>query len=302
MLQRCGNGVVDQGEQCDDGNRANGDGCSSTCQVESMSSNNRPNSARRVGASMSQCGNGILEAGEQCDDGNTIGGDNCDSNCQIEAIRRPFSICGNGVVEASEECDSGNPAGGNGCTANCTKMSMMNQVSDWARALGLVNSRVTASSSCIPVQQVPNGRTAIQSMTPTSAVVEVRCNDGFQFRGLPDASAVTITCANSVWDSSPVCEPAAASITNECLGCLCKAEGCSSGCRSEGDKWYCGPYSISFQYFQLCQPNGGDWLTCALDRECSERCVKNFVNTYTPHCTRGRTPTCEVSDACHKSL
>jgi cysteine-rich repeat protein len=30
----CGDGFVDQGEQCDDGNNANGDGCSSTCQFE----------------------------------------------------------------------------------------------------------------------------------------------------------------------------------------------------------------------------------------------------------------------------
>jgi uncharacterized protein (TIGR03382 family) len=33
----CGNGVVDPGEQCDDGNTTNGDGCSSTCQDETTS-------------------------------------------------------------------------------------------------------------------------------------------------------------------------------------------------------------------------------------------------------------------------
>jgi cysteine-rich repeat protein len=30
----CGNGTVDQGEQCDDGNTAAGDGCSASCQME----------------------------------------------------------------------------------------------------------------------------------------------------------------------------------------------------------------------------------------------------------------------------
>lgn len=30
----CGNGQVESGEQCDDGNKTNGDGCSSTCQTE----------------------------------------------------------------------------------------------------------------------------------------------------------------------------------------------------------------------------------------------------------------------------
>lgn len=63
----CGNGNVEAGEQCDDGNTTNGDGCSSTCQIETP-----------------VCGNGNLEAGEQCDDGNTNNGDGCDSNCQFE--------------------------------------------------------------------------------------------------------------------------------------------------------------------------------------------------------------------------
>ncbi len=30
----CGNGVLEQGEQCDDGNNVSGDGCSATCQIE----------------------------------------------------------------------------------------------------------------------------------------------------------------------------------------------------------------------------------------------------------------------------
>ncbi len=33
----CGNGLVESGEQCDDGNTVNGDGCSSTCQKEGAS-------------------------------------------------------------------------------------------------------------------------------------------------------------------------------------------------------------------------------------------------------------------------
>ncbi len=33
-ISLCGNGIVDAGEMCDDGNRMDGDGCSSTCTVE----------------------------------------------------------------------------------------------------------------------------------------------------------------------------------------------------------------------------------------------------------------------------
>jgi cysteine-rich repeat protein len=64
----CSNGVVEAGEQCDDGNATGGDGCSATCQLEPMA----------------VCGNGVLEAGEQCDDGNITSGDGCSATCQLE--------------------------------------------------------------------------------------------------------------------------------------------------------------------------------------------------------------------------
>ncbi len=43
----CGNAVLDNGEQCDDGNRKNLDGCSSICKIE-------------------RCGDGISQPGEEC--------------------------------------------------------------------------------------------------------------------------------------------------------------------------------------------------------------------------------------------
>ena len=65
----CGNGILETGEECDDNNTIDGDGCSSQCTIESNAA----------------CGNGILEAGEECDDGNTDDGDGCSSQCVIEA-------------------------------------------------------------------------------------------------------------------------------------------------------------------------------------------------------------------------
>ena len=65
----CGNGTVETGETCDDGNATDGDGCSGVCQNENQSS---------------VCGNGTVESGEQCDDGNTTDGDGCSANCQTE--------------------------------------------------------------------------------------------------------------------------------------------------------------------------------------------------------------------------
>ena len=70
----CGNGVVDSGEECDDGNAAGGDGCTAACKSEGGVA----------------CGNGVLEAGEQCDDNNTTAGDGCSSTCQTEPP--PFDL------------------------------------------------------------------------------------------------------------------------------------------------------------------------------------------------------------------
>jgi cysteine-rich repeat protein len=97
----CGNGIVEAGEACDDGNAASGDGCSASC-------------AREQGA---VCGNGAVEAGEECDDGNTTDGDGCSSTCKDEP--KP-GVCGNGVVEPPEACDDGDAERYDGCEPDCT--------------------------------------------------------------------------------------------------------------------------------------------------------------------------------------
>jgi len=94
----CGDGNVDDahGEECDDNNLANGDGCSSSCLIE--------------------CGNGNLDHGEECDDANTVNGDGCSSSCLIE--------CGNGRLDYGEECDDGNTVNGDDCSNICTLASL----------------------------------------------------------------------------------------------------------------------------------------------------------------------------------
>lgn len=56
----CGNGHVDVGEACDDGNQVSGDGCRGDC------------------GKIEVCGDGFLDQGEACDDGNLNTADGCD--------------------------------------------------------------------------------------------------------------------------------------------------------------------------------------------------------------------------------
>lgn len=58
----CGNSNVEFGEECDDGNLIDADGCDSNCRVTG-------------------CPNGVVTAGEQCDDGNQVNLDGCDNDC-----------------------------------------------------------------------------------------------------------------------------------------------------------------------------------------------------------------------------
>ncbi len=99
LATSCGNGVLDPGEQCDDGNIIDGDRCSALCRVE-------------------ECGNNVIDqsAGEECDDNNTIGGDGCSANCRRES-------CGNGITDVGEECDDGNLANQDGCTGTPIEIS-----------------------------------------------------------------------------------------------------------------------------------------------------------------------------------
>lgn len=56
----CGNGSVDQGEDCDEGNKEAGDGCSAICLLEGSSV---------AYLDPSFCSDGVLETGEQCEAG-----------------------------------------------------------------------------------------------------------------------------------------------------------------------------------------------------------------------------------------
>jgi cysteine-rich repeat protein len=79
-LGGCGDGILQDGEQCDDGNTDSGDGCSSSCQIEICFRCPEPPGQPCI--DYCQCGNGILDPYETCDDGNTISGDGCSGDCQ----------------------------------------------------------------------------------------------------------------------------------------------------------------------------------------------------------------------------
>ena len=94
-LGACGDGALDPMEQCDDGNTADGDGCTATCRREQF------------------CGDEMVSGGEVCDDGNTAGGDTCSPDCTA------VMACGDGEVTEPEQCDDGNVSPWDQCGPDC---------------------------------------------------------------------------------------------------------------------------------------------------------------------------------------
>ena len=157
LTSACGDGKLDPGEQCDDGNILDADGCEADCTLPRCGNRivdpgevcDSPTCAADCASSL-VCGNGQLdpEAGEQCDDGPGHDADDlpCTAGCQrnvcgdghrlagVEACDDGNAIdgdgcsatcalerCGNGTRDSGEQCDDGNLLGGDGCSALCQR-------------------------------------------------------------------------------------------------------------------------------------------------------------------------------------
>jgi cysteine-rich repeat protein len=93
----CGNGIVETGEQCDNGQPGVN---TATCDRD---------------CTLAACGDALVNfpAGEQCDTGGAS--PSCDVDCTAV-------VCGDGLVNpvAGEQCDDGNNVDTDACHNNCT--------------------------------------------------------------------------------------------------------------------------------------------------------------------------------------
>lgn len=201
QLPTCGNGQIETGEQCDDGNTADADGCSATCQLEI-------------------CGNKIVDAGEACDDGNFVSGDGCDANCT-------FTACGNGIVAGGEQCDDGNDLPGDGCDPNCTQTSCGNNI-------------VTAPEECDDGNAISGDGCDI-NCTATAcgngvATAGEACDDGNTASGDGcDSNCTPTGCPNGVVTAGEQCDDGNKSAGDGCRG-DCTAESCGDNIQDPGEE------------------------------------------------------------------
>jgi cysteine-rich repeat protein len=196
-LPSCGDGVEQNGEDCDDGNLDDGDECLSTC----------------VDAS---CGDGHVYMGiEDCDDGNASDTDACSSVCMAAS-------CGDGFVhEGVEDCDDGNASNDDTCVVGCELASCGD---------GFVHEGVEA---CDDGNQ-------IDSDTCVGACEVASCGDGFvgpgeacdDGNGIDDDACnnqcALASCGDGVLQQGEVCDDGNDDNTDDCID-TCVAASCSDG-------------------------------------------------------------------------
>lgn len=147
LLPRCGNAVVEPGEQCDEGALNSdlpgaqcrvdctlpkcGDGILDTSRGEQCddgpNNSDLPNAHCRMNCSLPKCGDGFIDTsrGEQCDDGpNNSNAPN--AHCRLDCV---LQRCGDGVVDEGEECDAG-PANSDLPNARCSKSCTLPKCGD----------------------------------------------------------------------------------------------------------------------------------------------------------------------------
>jgi cysteine-rich repeat protein len=132
----CGNGVLEQDEECDDGNASNTDDCVTilgACKIATCG-DTHTNSA------------GGLVAREECDDGDTDSGDGCSATCRVEE-------CGNAIIDPLEECDNG--LGNNNNNSDCRADCILNRCGD-----GHTNTTGDVPEQCDDAPDAPLKSTA----------------------------------------------------------------------------------------------------------------------------------------------
>ncbi|MEW5852545.1 MAG: DUF4215 domain-containing protein [Myxococcota bacterium] len=289
---RCGDGVADQGEECD-GTDLVGQRCASlgfdtgtlTCLADCTLDTS---DCRHI-----QCGDGRRDGNEGCDDGNREGGDGCSTQCRVE-------YCGDGLVNNhdTEECDDGNTFNGDGCTAQCVREEPVGcgtGVIDVGLGEVCDDGNTVAGDGCradcrgeeecgdglldeVTGEACDDGNTADLDGC-TGACVRERCGDGVVNNAGQeqcddgnttnddgcDSTCQREGCGNAVLEEGEVCDD----------GNLEAGDGCRADCRGEEE---CGDGLLDEATGEACDDDNtvsGDGCTAAC---VVERCGDGVVN------------------------
>ena len=236
----CGNGMMNAGEACDDGNDIETDACTSACVaarcgdslvrtgVEQCDDGNTVDTDACTNAcTTARCGDSIMQAGEACDDGNMVDTDACTNACAA-------ARCGDGIMGPGEACDDGNMVDNDLCTNMCAAPSCGDGImqageqcddGNMVNTDGCLNTCMTArcGDGVIRVggaaEQCDDGGIIAGDGCSATCTTEA----GFMCAMAP--SVCTTTCGDGIIAGMETCDQGGGNVAN--------GDGCSAMCRIE---------------------------------------------------------------------
>src|SRR5690606_3456954 len=226
----CGNGRFEpenpNGEQCDDGNNIDGDGCSATCELEAF------------------CGDGVVGPGEECDYNASGGGATppefgatCSSGCF-------WQYCGNSVIDPGEQCDAGMMS-----SVDCRGPGQSDSSPD-CTIPGCGDGIVDNGEECDDGTTCQNG-TSCQSASDCAGIGNGTCQQR-SGDGCNNFCLIEPSCGNGIVEPGEECD-------NDLGSPPLSGDGCSSTCQLEG----CGNGVV--EPAEECDPGVPGSVGCRLD-------------------------------------
>ncbi len=197
----CGNGAVDAGEQCDDGNLADGDCCSGLCTHDGPAAPCSDGNACTEGDTCNGAGACVAGGVRHCDDANDCTSDAC----------APATGCIHTPANDGGACDDRNV-----CTTAETCMA--------GQCVG-----IGIDGTCDDGNPCTTGDACDASLCRGAPLDGAACDDG-------DACTASDTCARGACGGSPVCGNGMLEATcgEECDdGNAVGPDGCSAQCRHD---------------------------------------------------------------------
>ncbi len=171
----CGNGIVEAGEECDDGNAVDTDDCLTTCIAP-------------------KCNDGFVQAGvEECDDGNAVETDGCTSDCRLDPVLRKFEITTTRGVPLT------NVALYNVCTNSgtygCYTYTVCNKTFSSPLTMSMASMALIASGSYTRTRDCNNNAFDTLLTKTLSGTVEVLVTrQTYRISLMENTTAVVLTC------------------------------------------------------------------------------------------------------------
>lgn len=241
----CGNGVVEGGEECDDGNTMDSDGCSSTCKMETCGDGVVQSQfivheydaeglmiVRSTGLAMASDDPRTYRI-ETCDPGaEGVGAENCldhdvkgvGGKVMIHACQSNLK-CGNGIVDPGEVCDHGKGLDAEGnwvgmegktgtleCSTDCSSANICGD--------GILNDEEYLVELGGAVEECdPGSGAAVYNAQYSQVSVEKTC--------LPTCTVKV--CGNGRVESGEECDPGAFGLNTNACNADCTMAVCGDG-------------------------------------------------------------------------